>query len=593
MTSAPEPNETADYRPMISTLRPWLLAVLTFGYLWFTLINQLRPEWSSNPQYSYGWIVPILCLGLLWRRLEDGQKDHAASTLRPPSAGDTTTSPTDQRSTINNPQTPAGHVSSRPWTRSLVVFLFALCTLLFLPARVLQAADPAWRLVDWLLAIDVVGLTLCGLYLVGGGTWLRRYAFPICFFLVAVPWLYPIEKWLIEQLTFGASALTVEVVGVLGVPALAHGKVIEVGTGVVGLDEACSGIRSFQSSLMISLFLGALYGLPGWRRVLLVPFGFVVSFVFNVCRTSFLTWIAARKGVAAIAGYHDQAGVTILLACTISIWMLALLLRKPGTRIAAWADAAREGTPRPQLSDPGSLVISNDLARRWAVVSSLSLVLLLWLIVVEGVVVVWSRSGAAVAGNAARWSVTWPVENSTFKRIEPDKEASKLLQYDEAQQGQWSEATGITWNVFYFNWLPGQVGAYLAANRHSPEICMTYAGWEMRSGPDRLVVEVKNLHLPFRCYSFAQGKTSLHVFHCRWEPAFESNPSLLAEQGRGTTQRGFRGLSTLWSGKGKGGQKILEVIVQGCETQDEAQVALLRQLETLIKVDETTGLSGL
>ena len=46
----------------------WTLIVISIGYLWLRLIDNLRIEWSSNPQYSYGWIVPLLCLGLLARR---------------------------------------------------------------------------------------------------------------------------------------------------------------------------------------------------------------------------------------------------------------------------------------------------------------------------------------------------------------------------------------------------------------------------------------------------------------------------------------------------------------------------------------------
>jgi len=209
--------------------------------------------------------------------------------------------------------------------------------------------------------------------------------------------------------------------------------------------------------------------------------------------------------------------------------------------------------------------------------------LLAWLALVEVGVAVWSRTGAdAAATTAARWSIAWPADNSTFERREPSKAALALLQCDDAQQGEWSEANGTSWSAFYFNWLPGRVGAYLAANRHSPEICMTYAGWEMSSGPDRVVFEVKNLHLPFRCYSFTQGVKTLYVFHCRWEPAFETNPALLKQQGFGTTLRGLRGLSVLWSRRGKSGQKILEMVVQGCETEADARSAVVRQLEKLI-----------
>jgi hypothetical protein len=55
--------------------------------------------------------------------------------------------------------------------------------------------------------------------------------------------------------------------GWLGVAALQHGNVIEVATGNVGIDKACSGIRSFQATLMISLFLGKLYRLNMTRRL--------------------------------------------------------------------------------------------------------------------------------------------------------------------------------------------------------------------------------------------------------------------------------------------------------------------------------------
>ena len=40
--------------------------------------------------------------------------------------------------------------------------------------------------------------------------------------------------------------------------------------------------------------------------------GFAMSFLFNLVRMSLLVWVAASKGIAAIANWHDPAGVTIL-----------------------------------------------------------------------------------------------------------------------------------------------------------------------------------------------------------------------------------------------------------------------------------------
>src|SRR5678809_1107729 len=65
---------------LLKLLRPWAAMLCTLGFLWFTLINQLRLDWSLNPQYSYGWVVPFLCLGLLMRRITNGGTEGLQTT---------------------------------------------------------------------------------------------------------------------------------------------------------------------------------------------------------------------------------------------------------------------------------------------------------------------------------------------------------------------------------------------------------------------------------------------------------------------------------------------------------------------------------
>src|SRR6266436_6446705 len=56
----------------------WLLPL---AFLWFTLINHLRIEWSVNPQYGYGWAVPFLCGYLIWKGFRKPDwKDQEAGT---------------------------------------------------------------------------------------------------------------------------------------------------------------------------------------------------------------------------------------------------------------------------------------------------------------------------------------------------------------------------------------------------------------------------------------------------------------------------------------------------------------------------------
>ena len=300
----------------VKKLGAWLLPAVVFGFLWFILINRLRVAWTLDPQYSYGWAMPFLCGYLAWQKIAN----HRLRT-------------TDHRPLTSDlrPQTTVVRISAfRNFSFQL---LFALLVFLYALVRLVQAANPVWTPVSWGLALVVIGLTLWFLHfneptLQRFNLSIRDLIFPIGFFLVAVPWPSVIENPLIQGLTRADARVTVELVGWLGIPALPHGNVIQVATGEVGIDEACSGIRSFQATLMISLFLGELYRLSGVRRAALCLGGFAMSFLFNLARMSLLVWVAASKGIAAIAAWHDPAGVTILVACFGGLWALAVWLRQ-------------------------------------------------------------------------------------------------------------------------------------------------------------------------------------------------------------------------------------------------------------------------
>src|SRR5271170_1071982 len=197
-------------------LLKWVLLILPLGYLWFHLLDNLRLEWTTDPQYSYGMVVPLLVVGLLLRRWQ-----HVAGRQCASMAG--------------NPQ--------------LAVLLCGLLAFLYLPTRLIEAATPEWRPIQWLLGIQIVGLTLCAVYLAGGKGLLRQAAFPVAFFLVAIPWPTLFEQPIIQGLSRMNAAMVVNVLSILNVPAIQHGNVFEVSTGTVGINDACRGIRSIQSSL--------------------------------------------------------------------------------------------------------------------------------------------------------------------------------------------------------------------------------------------------------------------------------------------------------------------------------------------------------
>src|SRR5438876_12171945 len=159
----------------------WLIPIVVFGLIWSELINQLKAEWWLNPQFNFGLIVPLLALYLLWKRW------------------------------LNRPPPATRTITAAP------IALILFCAALFLPIRFVAEANPDWRLLSWGLALVVVPISLSLVYLSGGRAWLRHFAFPILFFLVAVPWPVRIEQIVIQDLMRIVTAINVTFLQLAGV----------------------------------------------------------------------------------------------------------------------------------------------------------------------------------------------------------------------------------------------------------------------------------------------------------------------------------------------------------------------------------------
>ena len=67
-----------------------------------------------------------------------------------------------------------------------------------------------------------------------------------------------------------------------------QGTVIDVGVfGQIGIDQACSGINGLQSSIVVSLFLGAYYKFNLINRISLLIGGILIAMSFNLLHVHF------------------------------------------------------------------------------------------------------------------------------------------------------------------------------------------------------------------------------------------------------------------------------------------------------------------
>jgi len=505
-------------------IQPWL-GWAAFGLLMAVLIRQFSPHWSIFPEYNYGWAIPFLCVYLFWERW------------------------------LVRPAPDAPDARARAFgIAGMAMFIFSL-------SRVVQEANTTWRLSSWVMAASAVAIVLCGIYLAGGKSWLRYFWFPAAFFLVAVPWPTQVELSTIQTLTRLNVSATVEALTFAGIPALPQGNVIEISTGLVGIDEACSGIRSLQATLMIALFFGESYRFGLWRRVGLVASGVGLAFIFNAGRTFLLVSVAAREGLPAMARWHDPAGVTILLGCFLALWGLAFLQKRKSPAPLPVANTA-PARPLPQFFLVGIMA---------------------WLALTELGTECWYRAHEADAmmnPKWSQWSLQWPVQARGFKNDTISKSIWEQMNYDEGQSAEWSDAAGHYWRAFYFRWQPARSLAQRVkiqgARFHRPEICLPAAGLTLRQDFGVKWEQVGKLRFPFHIYQFDDHGTTLYVFYSLWEEGMKEQS--IANMRENTSAR----LAAAWYGTRGLGQRLVEMAVSGAASQDDAEIALQHQLNLII-----------
>lgn len=273
--------------------------------IWLPALMRFSVEWSINPQYYYGWSVPLLAAYLIYDRW------------------------------------PSRPVPEPPPSFLIPAVLIAFLALPQLPLRLVGEANTDWRLVSWIMGLNALGIGLTVLYLQGGWRWLGFFLLPILFLLTAIPWPSGAEKLLIQGLMRVNAELAANIVGIAGIPAVARGNVIEVPTGILGVNEACSGIRSLQSTLMAAAFLAILYRRSVVGLIGLVAFGSVIAFVCNVIRTTFLTYQGAVNGIEAVDKWHDTAGFTILGVVLVFLWLISQWLERAERRASVGGRGSR------------------------------------------------------------------------------------------------------------------------------------------------------------------------------------------------------------------------------------------------------------
>jgi len=391
----------------------WMIA----GILWLWTFWACAGEWQNTEAYSYGFFVPLLAGYFFWRRWPEVKPANLTEV----------------------------EAHRAWWGLGLVVLLVA-------PIELLRQTPLYWRPILWSMGFLAVVATVLAAFLTGGRGAIRGLLFPACFPLIGIPWPGQVEIGTTVALQGWVAVATGEILNWLGVAAVVEGKTIRVAQCVLGVEEACSGLQSLQSSLMVALAGGEVFRRGGRTRLALLAWAVGVALAGNLIRAVILGLIGARSGPERVEYWHNLLGMGILLAVVLVVWRAA----------------CRGSGGEPAESKAGKKFSHPEQGRRAGALA------LAWLLLSGGLVHAWYARPQVAA--------TEPLLalGPGVVREEVPAEVAGVLR---PTQGSYLRGEGTA--GYHFWWAPSRGNANQLY--HRPDACMPGAGWR-QSGPTREMV---------------------------------------------------------------------------------------------------------
>ncbi len=259
----------------------WFAVLLTAAF--FPILRHLVEQWNVDEDVGHGYFVPLVAGFIAWQRRDQ----LLAMESKPAWWG----------------------LGVMAWA-ALQGWIGALGAELFLQRTAFLIA-------------------LVGLLLVAGGAQLvRALAFP----LLLLPFMIPLPAVLYNQITFPlqlfASQVAEACLGLIGVPVLRDGNVLELASQKLSVVEACSGIRSLLSLSFLSLVYAYFFDQKVWMRWVLLIATIPVAIIANSGRVTVTGILSEINTEWAQGFFHSLEGWIIFAIALVLLGSLHVSINR-------------------------------------------------------------------------------------------------------------------------------------------------------------------------------------------------------------------------------------------------------------------------
>ncbi len=243
------------------------LALLALVVLYLPFFTTLVGEWEHNANYSHGYFIPFISLFMVY-------------SLR-------------------------DRLAKEPISGSWLGLLLLVPGLLLLLAGKIGSEFFVQRF-SFLFCLMGIVLLLAG----------RRMAVvllaPVAYLFFMIPLPAIIWNKLAFPLQLFGSALTENVIRLLGIPVFREGNVLHLVETSLEVVAACSGLRSLVTMFALAALLAFLSNMCLWKRFLLFFCAAPVAIIANIVRLSGTALLASKYGAVVAQGFlHDFSGMVV------------------------------------------------------------------------------------------------------------------------------------------------------------------------------------------------------------------------------------------------------------------------------------------
>ncbi|SDT96679.1 exosortase/archaeosortase family protein [Desulfobacula phenolica] len=252
--------------------------ILVFFFLYHKAIEKLISDWSVDPNFSHGFLIPFVALYMVWYKQHEILKvSHESSTTG--------------------------------------VFIIILGMLIHIAGNV----GAELFLMRFSMIITLTGIIIYYF----GFKMFRKVMIPLAYLILMIPIPALIWNKIAFPLQLFSANIASQTITLLGIPVFREGNILHLANTSLEVVDACSGIRSLTSLLALTGAFAFLAPFGSIKKWILFFSAVPIAVAVNVIRLSITGAMAAWIGPETAHGFlHDMSGLIMFFAALILVYIV-------------------------------------------------------------------------------------------------------------------------------------------------------------------------------------------------------------------------------------------------------------------------------